>query len=268
MLEVTLINQKTYKATLVGVDPSSDLALLKIDPNEPLPVIPLGDSAKLEVGQSVFAIGNPFGLSSTLTRGIISSLNRTLRAPNGRLIENIVQTDAAINPGNSGGPLLDSGGNLVGINTAIFSPTGSYAGIGFAVPSNRAKKVASDLIRYGKVIRSYLGTTMSLEVTPRVAKVLNLPIEHGIMVGEVYEDSPAAQAGIQPGKQKVIAGGQEINLGGDIIVAVDKKPITSADEFISYIESKNPGEAINLKILRNNNFIHVTVVLKERPENL
>ncbi len=268
-LTVTLLDQKSYKALLVGRDSGSDLALLKINSLSPLPCIVLGDSSNLEVGQSVYAIGNPFGLTSTLTTGVISSLNRTLRAPNGMLMENIIQTDAAINPGNSGGPLLNSSGDLIGINTAIFSPTGSFAGIGFAVPANRAKTVAYDLMHFGKVIRPYLGTTLSLEISPRVAKVLNLPIKHGIMVNEVYPNSPAADAGIKGSHQKVYADGQEINLGGDIILEMDKHPINSADGFISYLESRSPGDKLNLTILRDKSKImHVTVELKERPENL
>lgn len=267
-LEVTLINSKSYRAELVGTDPSSDLALLKIKEDEPLPYVKLGDSSLLEVGQDVFAIGNPFGLNSTLTTGVISSLNRTLRAPNSRLIENIIQTDAAINPGNSGGPLLDSAGNLIGINTAIFSPTGSNSGIGFAIPVNRAKKVADDLIRFGKVIRPYVGATISLEITPRVAKVLDVSVTRGLMIGEIYPHSPADAAGLKAGKQKVLIGNRELDLGGDIILEIDKKPVGSADGFISYIESKNPGDKINLKVFRDGSLLNVSVVLEERPENL
>ncbi len=269
-LEVTLIDGKTYSATLVGKDPSSDVALLKINPpqGQSLPFVTLGDSKDLAVGQFVFAIGNPFGLNSTLTTGVISSLNRSLRAPNGRLIENIIQTDAAINPGNSGGPLLDSAGNLIGVNTAIFSPTGSNAGIGFAIPVNRAKKVADDLIRHGRVIRSYLGTTVSLEITPRVAQALELPIDHGVMVGEVYPGSPASKAGIRPSDRRIYVGNREVELGGDIIIEVDQHPVTSADDFISYIESKNPGEKVNLKVYRHGEYMNVLVVLEERPESL
>lgn len=267
-LEVTLINGKTYRASFIGADPSSDLALLKIDANSDLPFLTLGDSKNLEVGQNVYAIGNPFGLNSTLTTGIISSLNRTLRTPNGRLLENIIQTDAAINPGNSGGPLLDSSGRLIGINTAIFSPTGSNAGIGFAIPVNRAKKIADDIILHGKVIRPYLGTTFSLEITPRIAKALDVPVEQGILVGEVYPGSPADRAGIRGGNQRVLLGDQEISLGGDIILRVDNQPIASADELISRIESKNPGDKVDLTIFRNGNKLNTSVVLKERPEKL
>jgi len=266
-LEVTLLSGKTFPAILVGLDSSTDLALVKIQDNVPLPTIPLGDSSNLQVGQFVYAIGNPFGLNSTLTNGVISSLNRTLRAPNSRLIENIIQTDAAINPGNSGGPLLDSSGNLIGINTAIFSPTGSNAGIGFAIPVNRAKKVATDLIQYGYVIRSYLGTTLSLEITPQIAKALKLPINHGLMVAEVAPNSPAAYAGIRPGTQAVLAGNRQIMLGGDIILAINDRPITTADSFISDIESRPPGQTITLSVLHDNQVKNISVILKQRPEN-
>ena len=267
-LTVTLIDGKSFKAQLVGTDPSSDLALLKITASQPLPYITLGDSSKLEVGQNVYAIGNPFGLNSTLTTGVISSLNRTLRTPNGRLMENIIQTDAAINPGNSGGPLLDSSGNLIGINTAIFSPSGSSAGIGFAIPVNRAKKIADDILTHGRVIRPYLGTTMSLQITPRIASALHIPVNQGIMVGEVYPGSPADVAGIRAGNQHVVAGNRDITLGGDIILEIDNHPVTTADEFLSYIETKNPGDSVHLKLFRNGSILNVSVVLKERPENL
>ncbi len=267
-LEVTLLSGRSFRARLIGADPSNDLALLKIAHTEDLPFINLGVSDALQVGQNVYAIGNPFGLNSTLTTGVISSLNRTLRAPNGRLMENIIQTDAAINPGNSGGPLLDSAGNLIGINTAIFSPTGSNAGIGFAIPVNRAKKVADDLIQYGRVIRPYLGATFSLEVTPRVAKALDLPVSQGVMIGEVYPNSPAQKAGLQGGQQKVLVGNREIDLGGDIILEIDNHPVTSADEMISTIESKEPGDKVTLKVFRRGDLLNINVVLKERPENL
>jgi S1-C subfamily serine protease len=267
-VEVTLLNGKTYEGELVGTDPSTDLALVKIIDTDDLPFVTLGDSGNLQVGQNVYAIGNPFGLTSTLTTGVISSQNRSLRAPNGRLMENIIQTDAAINPGNSGGPLLNSAGNLIGINTAIFSPSGANAGIGFAIPVNRAKKVADDIIRYGKVIRSYLGTTVSLEITPRVAKALDIPVNQGIMVGEVYPQSPADVAGLKPSIQKVLVGNREIELGGDIILEVDNQPVKSADEFISTIESKPPGEKVNLTVFRNGGTMNISVVLKERPEKL
>jgi S1-C subfamily serine protease len=267
-LVVTLLNGKTMPGKLIGRDPGSDIALIKLEGSEPLPFVTMGDSAHLEVGESVYAIGNPFGFNSTLTTGVISSLNRTLREPNGRLIENVIQTDAAINPGNSGGALLNSSGELIGINTAIFSPTGSFAGIGFAIPVHKAKRIVDDLIRYGKVIRPYLGTSIGIEITPRVAQALNLPTDHGVMVGEVSAGSPAAEAGIQAGTQKVLVGNRELYLGGDIIVEADKHPVTSADEFVSYIESKNPGDKLELKILRDGKTMEKSVVLKERPENL
>lgn len=267
-LEVTLLSGKSYHGELIGADPSSDLALLKIEAEEALPFITLGDSKNLEVGQNVYAIGNPFGLNSTLTTGVISSLNRTLRAPNGRLIENVIQTDAAINPGNSGGPLLNSAGYLIGINTAIFSPTGANAGIGFATPVNRAKKVADDLIRFGRVIRPYIGATFSLEMTPRISKALNIPVKQGIMIGEVYPDGPAGKAGLLGGKQTVQIGNREIDLGGDIITEVDGKAVSTADELINHIESKAPGDKVVLTVFRNGGILKITIVLKERPENI
>jgi len=267
-LEVTLIDGKTLPAKLIGSDPSCDTALIQIQNKAPLPFVTIGNSEDLEVGQNVYAIGNPFGLNSTLTTGVISSLNRSLKAPNGRLIEHVIQTDAAINPGNSGGPLLDSSGHLIGINTAIFSPSGANAGIGFAIPASRAKKVADDLIRVGRVVHSYLGTTISLELSPRISQVLKLPVNHGVLVGEVYPDSPAQKAGLRGGNQVVEMGNHQLLLGGDILTEMDGKGITSANAFLGTIESKKPGDKMTLTVYRDGKLIKVTVVLKERPENI
>lgn len=266
-LEVMLLNGKTYKAKLVGGDISKDVALLKIEPDkgEKLPTVELGDSSQLQVGQSVYAIGNPFGLNSTLTTGIISSLGRTLKAQNGRLMEGIIQTDAAINPGNSGGALLDSGGRLIGINTAIFSTSGSSAGIGFAIPANVARRIAEDLIAYGRIIRPYLGIDIALELNPQVSRVLNLPVQTGLMVSQVVPGSPAGRAGIRPASKSLVIGNRRLALGGDIITAYDGKPAESADRFINYVESKRPGDAMVLTLMRDAHPLTVTVTLSERP---
>jgi S1-C subfamily serine protease len=265
-LEVTLLNSKSYKARLVGGDVSKDVALLKIDPKgEKLPTVEIGDSSHLQVGQMVYAIGNPFGLNSTLTTGIISSLGRTLKAQNGRLMEGIIQTDAAINPGNSGGALLNSAGQLIGINTAIFSTSGSSAGIGFAIPANTARRIAEDLIAYGHIIRPYLGIEIGYEINPTVASVLHLPTQQGLMVAQVVNASPASKAGVHPANQSLVMGNRRIPTGGDIITAYDNQPAQSAERFMNYIESKRPGERVKLSIIRQKQPMELTVTLGERP---
>jgi S1-C subfamily serine protease len=265
-LEVLLLNGKTYKAKLIGGDISRDVALIKIDPGaQKLPTITLGDSDHLQVGQAVYAIGNPFGLNSTLTTGIISSLGRTLKAQNGRLMENIIQTDAAINPGNSGGALLNSAGQLIGINTAIFSPSGSNAGIGFAIPVNSAKRIVEDLIATGHVIRPFLGIEIGMEVNPHVAEALSLPVKQGLMIARVMHNGPAEKAGLH-GAGKVLAiGNRQIPVGGDILISYDNRPATSAERFMNYVESKRPGDTLHLKINRNGQPLDINILLEERP---
>ena len=265
-LEVTLLNGKTYKARLIGGDLNNDTALIKIDPgNATLPTIVLGDSGHLQVGQKVFAIGNPFGLKSTLTTGVISSLGRTLKAENGRVMDNIIQTDAAINPGNSGGALLDSQGRLIGINTAIFSPSGANVGIGFAVPVNTSRRIANDLIQFKRVIRPFIGIQPGLELSPYIASALKLPTTQGLMIGRVVPGSPAAKAGLKGGQRQWV-GNQAIVIGGDIVTAVDGRPITTADSFLNYVETKRPGETVELTVMSTQGQSRrVTLNLIERP---
>lgn len=265
-LEVTLLDGKVYKAKLIGGDVSKDVALIKIDPGAlKLPTIAVGDSSHLQVGQNVYAIGNPFGLNSTLTTGVISSLGRTLKARNGRLMEGIIQTDAAINPGNSGGPLLDSAGHLIGVNTAIFSPSGSSAGIGFAIPANSARRIAEDLIAYGRVIRPFLGVELGMEINPHLAKALNLPVTKGLMVARTIPNGPAAVAGLRQANQVLVVGNRQIPVGGDIIVAYDGQPAESADRFINYVEFKRPGDLLSLRVNRNGQLLTLSIKLTERP---
>jgi S1-C subfamily serine protease len=265
-LEVMLLNGKTYSAKKIGEDISKDIAVIKVNPGTvKLPVMELGNSDALKIGQMVYAIGNPFGLNSTLTKGIISSLNRTLDAKNGRLMEGIIQTDAAINPGNSGGALLNSAGQLIGINTAIFSRSGTSAGIGFAVPVNAAKRIAGDVIAYGRIIRPYIGISIGMEINPELAKVLQLPVSKGLMITGANAGSPAANAGILPARQSVIIGNRRAPVGGDIIVAYDGIMADSADRFINHIESRRPGDTVQLRINRNGQVVTVPIRLAERP---
>jgi S1-C subfamily serine protease len=234
-LEVTLADGSKWQGKLIGTDPDNDLAVIKIDaPSSMLTVIPMGDSDQLLVGQKVLAIGNPFGLGQTLTTGVISSLGRTLRADNGTLIEDIIQTDASINPGNSGGPLLDSSGNLIGVNTAIFSPTGASVGIGFAVPANTAKRIIPELIARGYYAYPWIGASVT-SLHPGDAKALDFAVDRGALIVEVVRGGPAHRAGLHGGNQRVRLGNRIVIVGGDVVVEVDGKPVDSADDLIRII---------------------------------
>lgn len=264
-LEVTLADGSKWPAKLVGSDPDSDLAVIKIDaPREKLKVIPMGDSKNLRIGQKVLAIGNPFGLERTLTTGIVSSLGRTIRSEEGSLMEDIIQTDAAINPGNSGGPLLNSDGEIVGINSAIISPSGGSVGIGFAIPVNAAKRIVPELIAKGYVTHPWIGATIQ-SLIPEVANFLKIKVERGAMIAEVVRGGPADKAGLKGGTQKVQVGNMIMITGGDIVVKVDQHDVKTNDELIRYIREKKPGNTIVLKVLRKGNFEDIRVTLGERP---
>jgi S1-C subfamily serine protease len=264
-LEVTLADGSKWPARPIGVDPSNDLAVIKTDaPGEKLTVIPLGDSSKLVVGQKVLVIGNPFGFERTLTGGIVSSVGRSIRAENGRLIRGIIQTDAAINPGNSGGPLLNSSGEIIGVSTAIFSPSGGSVGVGFAVPINTAKRIISQLITRGYVARPYLGIS-GHEIFPALAQALRLPVAEGIMVVEVAPESPAQRAGIRGGDRAVQVGNMIVRVGGDIITEVDRVKVRTFDELSDFIDAKQPGDTVTLTVNRQGRPSAVEVRLRERP---
>jgi putative serine protease PepD len=263
-LEVTLLDGSKWNAKVAGLDPNNDVAVLKIDaPAKKLTVIPFGDSSKIKVGQRVMAIGNPFGLEGTLTVGIISSLGRTMRAVNNRLIRGIIQTDAAINPGNSGGPLLNSKGEMIGVNTAIFSPVGASVGIGFAVPVNTVKKMVPQLIAKGYVSYPWLGIS-GQEIMPEMAKLLELK-EPGILISEVVPDSPARKAGLKGGDRQVQVGNLMIIVGGDLITSIDGKRMDTMDELIEHINSIGIGASIDITFLRDGRMHKERVVLEELP---
>ncbi|MGH9339292.1 MAG: S1C family serine protease [Acidobacteriota bacterium] len=248
-IEVTLADKSRYDAEIVGADPINDIAVLKIEVSDSkLRPIKLGNSDGLKVGQKVLAIGNPFGLERTLTTGIISSLGRTLESRYG-VIDGVIQTDAAINPGNSGGPLLNTRGEVVGINTAIFSRTGESAGIGFAVPVSTLSRVIPDLVEFGTVRRPWLGVH-GRSLTPQLAQALDLPIEQGYLVEQIEEGSSADQAGLRGGNRRVRYGNSILIIGGDVIESMAGQKITSAADLINIIEDKRPGQNVEIVFYR------------------
>jgi len=265
-LEVTLADKHKFKARPIGIDPSNDLAVIQIESprKSPLQFVQMGSSSNLQVGQKVLAIGNPFGLEGTLTTGVISSLRRSIRAENGKLIDDIIQTDAAINPGNSGGPLLNSHGELIGINSQIFSMSGGNIGIGFAVPVNTAKRIIPDLISEGRVKRPYV-RLYGYEITPELAEALDLPVDHGFLIARVQPDDSFGQAGIRGGKQAYLVGNSMMILGGDILAEVDGQSIDSKPQLDRIIDNKKPGEVVTVKIYRQKRLMTVQVALIERP---
>jgi putative serine protease PepD len=267
-LTVTLADKKVYKARVLGIDSRDDLALIKmIDPRGKLPVLKLGDSDGLQVGQKVLAIGNPFGFENTLTTGIVSSLGRTIQPEDGRPLEDMIQTDAAINPGNSGGPLLDSHGNVIGINTAIYGPQGNI-GLGFAMPINRAKAMLDTFASRGRVTRPWLGIA-AVYVTGDLAQMLELPAEGGLLIQTVERGSAAAEAGLRGYRQVVIVGGyQRLGVGGDLIVAIDGTRPQSNDSLRRALDRKRAGDVLELTIYRAGQTRKVRVTLGEAPQAL
>jgi S1-C subfamily serine protease len=252
---VRLGDQRSFQARLVGASPEHDLAVLQIDvPTELPPPIPVGSSNELQVGQSVLAIGNPFGLDHTLTTGIVSALNRTVENESGGEIDNVIQTDAAINPGNSGGPLIDSAGRLVGINTMIYSPSGAYAGIGFAVPVDTINRVVPRLIAYGRYVRPTLG----IQTDDRVTRQLFGPDgADGVLLLGVTADSPAERAGLRATRQE--RNGNIVI--GDIIAAIDGRPVENQAALVAALDAHEFGDRITLTVIRNDRRIEVPVTL-------
>jgi putative serine protease PepD len=264
-LEVTLADGSKWPAKLIGSDPDSDLAVIKIDaPKEKLKVIPMGDSKNLRIGQKVLAIGNPFGLQRTLTTGIISSLGRTIRSESGTMMEDIIQTDAAINPGNSGGPLLSSEAEIIGINSAIISPSGGSVGIGFAIPVNTAKRVIPELLAKGYVTYPWIGATIQTLI-PEIANFLKIKVDRGAMIAAVEKEGPADKAGMKGGNQRVQVGNMIVIVGGDIVVKADQHDVKTSDELVRYIREKKPGDMILLHVFRKGKFEDVKVTLGEKP---
>jgi S1-C subfamily serine protease len=263
-VEVTLYNRKTVPAKVIGTDRHHDLAIIQIDlPN--LTPVTLGDSRNIQVGQKVFAIGNPFGLNGTMTRGIVSSI-RSVRGPSGDSIDEAIQTDAAINPGNSGGPLLNSRGEVIGINSMIF--TGGVeqsAGIGFAIPINTAKAILNDLVTFGRVKRPSLGIS-GLPIGPELADQMGLATDYGILVMQVASGSAADHAGIKGGNQRALLGNTPIVLGGDLIVAIDGQNVEDMQDLSRVMNNHRAGDAVTVTIYRGKKKLEVRAVLGEARE--
>jgi S1-C subfamily serine protease len=263
-VEVELGGGDSQEAEVIGTDPSTDIALLKVDDTNGIEPLELGDSSQVEVGDPVVAIGNPFALDRTVTSGIVSALQRQIQAPNGFSISNVIQTDAAINPGNSGGPLIDGSGRVIGINSQIESQSGGNVGVGFAVPIETAQDVVEQLLAGGEVRRAYLGITGG-ELTPEIAQALELPVEQGALVERVVSGGPADEAGIQGATGEAVVDGQTYPTGGDVITRIDGEEISGMDEVISAVNEKGPGDEVTLTVVNADGQRDVTVTLGDRP---
>ncbi len=267
-IDVTFGDERTLSAQVIGTDPRNDLALLKVNaaPDELHPV-ELGSSDALQVGQWAIAIGNPFGqFDRTLTTGVISALNRTLEGADGRIITGVIQTDAAINRGNSGGPLLDSSGRVIGINTAIFSPSGASAGVGFAVPVDTLKRVLPDLLELGYYRHPWLGVRYGYSITAGLAETLKLPVSQGVLLVQLFEGSPLLNAAVRGAQQEAAIGNQIVYVGGDILLEINGQPVTAIEELDAFLEDNfRVGDRVTLKLLRDGQEFQVEIELVEQP---
>lgn len=263
---ISLSDGTQYEGRVVGTDSASDIAVLKFDPPEgvELKTISFGDSDNLKVGQKLIAIGNPFGFERTMTTGIVSGLGRPIQSSTGTIIRNMIQTDTAINPGNSGGPLLDTQGRMIGINTMIYSTSGSSAGIGFAVPVNTARRVVSDLIQYGTVRRGVIDADY-VQLTSSIASYAKLGISSGLLVSQIKKGSNAEKAGLKAGTEAVRYGNSRnsriIYLGGDVITAMDGISVATLADYYSILESKRPGDKVVVTVYRNRKYQDLTITL-------
>jgi S1-C subfamily serine protease len=262
-LTVRFADGSEVKGTVVGSDPSTDVAVVNVDvPSSKLHPLSLGSSASVTPGEAVVAIGSPFGLEETITAGIVSAVGRTIQAPDGTPIDGAIQTDAALNGGNSGGPLLDSAGKVIGVNAQIESQTGNNNGVGFAIPMDLVRTIASQLIASGKVEHAFLGVNVAT-VTSAAADQLGLP--QGAEVAAVQSGSPASRAGLQAGTQAQTVDGQQFTKDGDVIVTIDGTSVSGGDELAASISAHKPGDQVTLEVVRNGNHRTVTVTLGTRP---
>ncbi|MDC7221389.1 MAG: trypsin-like peptidase domain-containing protein [Spirochaetales bacterium] len=266
---VNLADGSQYEGKVIGTDLENDLSIIKFDPKgKPLTVIPFGSSSHLKVGQKVLAIGNPYGLERTMSTGIVSAPGRPIKNDDNLIIRDMIQTDASINPGNSGGPLLNTRGEMIGITTMIYSPSGGSVGIGFSVPVDTAKRVVPDLIEYGRVQRGWIDID-PIQLFPNLVRYGDLPVSEGILVSSVTSGSPADKAGLRGGSRSKavrINASTIIYLGGDIIVGIDGKKITGYSDFYSALEETRPGDRVTLMIVRGRKTYELELTLTERPE--
>ena len=267
-IRVVFHNGDSYTAQVTGTDPFADLAVIKVDADpQTLHTLPLGNSSKLRIGDEVIAIGSPFGLTGSMTSGIVSQLGRILNPPDigSFSIPNVIQTDTAINPGNSGGPLLNDQGEVIGINTAIQTQTGEFSGVGFAIPSNTMKRIVPYLIQDGHYKHPWLGIS-GITIDPDLSDSLGLSIQSGFLIENIVPDSPAANAGLIASNQTKMADGIKYKIGGDIIVGADNTPVKKLEDLLNYLQdNKSAGDKMILKIIRNYKPIEVTLTLQERP---
>ena len=264
---ITLADGTQYEGEVVGTDYENDLSVLKFDPGErELVTIPFGTSDNLKVGQKVIAIGNPFAFERTLTTGIVSGLGRPLKNDAGLVMRDMIQTDASINPGNSGGPLINSKGEMIGINTMIYTPSGGSVGVGFAIPVDTARRVVPDLMTYGMVQRGWIDI-VPVQLFPSLVRYANLPISQGILVSRVVSGGNAEKAGLQGGsnRQAVRSGSSVIYLGGDIIVGINGKAVATLSDFYGALENTRPGDSITVQVVRGKQTRQFDVILSERP---
>ena len=263
---VTFLDGRSYSAEIIGVDEYTDIGVIKVNADlKLLQPLSLGDSSNLNVGEPIAAIGNPFGLSGSMTSGIVSQMGRLLPSGSGYSIPDVIQTDAAINPGNSGGPLLNMRGNIVGINTAIQSTTGEFTGVGFAIPSQTVAKIVPILIDEGEYKHPWIGIS-GRDIDPDTANVLGLKDALGFLIITVVENSPAADAGLIGSDKIIEVDGKEYSIGGDIIVAVDGMDVRKIDDILVHLQRvKTVGDEMNLEILRDGRTTNVTIILQERP---
>lgn len=264
-VEITLHNRKKYRAKIVGTDRAHDLAIVQIDAPNLTPAV-LGDSRNLQVGQKVYAIGNPFGLNGTLTTGIVSSI-RSVREPDGMQIDDAIQTDAAINPGNSGGPLMNWHGEVIGINTMIYSGVGQSAGIGFAIPINTAKAVLNDLVTLGRVRRPALGIR-TIPIDPELADQMGLPSDYGLLIVQVVPGGAADRAGLRGGTERAYLGNIPIMLGGDLIVAIDGQRVDDQQALAQMMNNHRAGDTVRITFYRGKKKMEATVSLGEAREQV
>ncbi len=271
-IEVSFGGDASLPATVIGGDPINDLAVLKVNPvPDGVQPLEIGTSTDLHVGQTAIVIGNPFGqFERTMTQGIVSALNRTIQTDNSGVLRGVIQTDAAINRGNSGGPLLDSHGRLIGVNSAIYSPTGTSAGVGLAIPVDKVMRVVPVLIKQGRFPHPWLGfEELGYEITPRLAQMLRLPIQNGLLIAQFYRGSPADQIGVRGAQNEVVVGNRRYLVGGDILTAVDDVSLMKWEDLNAYLEEKTTvGQEISLTLVRDGETLTLHVTLTEMPESV